>query len=64
MITRVTEGVRRERGKKKKIESLFTPRAVARVSRMWGLRRSTLSSACTPLTKSEENERLFVVKFR
>ena len=42
MTTRVTEGARRERH-------------VSRVSR---LRLSTLARACTPLTKSEEKERL------
>ena len=41
--------------------SLFSSRAAALVSRVSRLRRSTLSRACTPLTKSEEKERLLAV---
>ena len=37
--------------------SLFSSRAAALVSRVTRLRRSTLAHACTPLTKSEENEK-------
>ena len=35
--------------------------AAALVSRLSQLRRSTLVRACTPLTKSEEIERLLVI---
>ena len=45
MTTRVTEGARQGRHN-------------ALVSRVSRLRRSTLARACTPLTKSEEKERL------
>ena len=48
MTTRVTEDARRERHD-------------ALVSRLSRLRRSTLARACTPLTKSEEKERLLAV---
>ena len=53
MTTRVTEGARRERHDSSRAAALFS-----RVSR---LRRSTLARACTPLTKSEEKERLLAV---
>ena len=48
MTTRVNEGARRERH-------------TALASRVSRLRRSTLARACTPLTKSEEKERLLAV---
>ena len=38
--------------------SLFSTRAAALVSRVSRLRRSTFERACTPLTKSEEKDRL------
>ena len=41
--------------------SLFSSRAAALVSRVSRLRCSTLSRACTPLTKYEEKERLLAV---
>ena len=41
--------------------SLFSSRAAALVSRVSRRRRSTLARACTPLTKSEEKERLLAV---
>ena len=62
MITRVTEGARRERDDKREV-SLFSFRAAALVSRVSLLRRSTLARACTPLTKSEGKERLLAVYF-
>ena len=43
--------------------SLFSSRAAALVSRISRLCRSTLARACTPLTKSEEKERLLAVYF-
>ena len=46
MTTRVTEGARR---------------AAVLASHVSRLRRSTLARACTPLTKSEEKERLLAV---
>ena len=54
MTTRVTEDARRER------HDNSSPAAplVSRVSR---LRRSALARTCTPLTKSEEKERLLAV---
>ena len=48
MTTRVTEGARQGRHD-------------ALVSRVSRLRRSTLARACTPLTKSEEKERLLAI---
>ena len=41
--------------------SLFSSRAAALVSRISHLCRSPLACMCTPLTKSEENERLLTV---
>ena len=41
--------------------SLFSSRAAALVSCISRLRRSTLARTCTPLTKSEEKERLLAV---
>ena len=67
MTTRVTEGARRERhnayfiGLAMRAVSLFSSRAAAIVSRVSRLRRSTLSRACTPLTKPEAKERLLEV---
>ena len=53
MVTRVTDGARRERH-----EALFSSRAAALVSR---LAASPLPRACIALTKSEEKERLLAV---
>ena len=55
MTTRVTGEARQKRA-----VSVFTSRAAALVSRVSQLRRLTFAraSACTPLTKSEEKERL------
>ena len=41
----------------------FFSRAAALVSRVSRLSRSTLARACTPLTKSEEKDRLLAVYF-
>ena len=54
MATRVTDGSRRERHS-------LSSRAAALVSRVSRLRRSR---ACTPLTKSDEKERLLAVYHR
>ena len=54
MTTRVTDGARRERHS-------LSSRAAALVSRVSRLRRSR---ACTPLTKSEEKDRLLAVYHR
>ena len=43
--------------------SLFSSQAAALVSRVSRLRRSTLARACTPLTKSKENEMLCLSAF-
>ena len=42
----------------------FSSLAAALVSRVSGLRRSTLARVCTPLTKSEEKEKLLAVYIR
>ena len=53
---------RRKTGEvRKKRVSLSPSRAAALVSRVSRLRRSTLTRACTSLTKSEEQERLLAV---
>ena len=52
---------RRETGEERQKRSLFSSRAVVLVSRVSRLRRSTLVRTCTPLTKSEEKERLLAV---
>ena len=57
MTTRVTEGARRERHNKRDT-LFFLLRAAALVSRVFTAKRSR---ACTPLTKSDEKERLFAV---
>ena len=44
--------------------SLFSSRAAALVARVSRIRRSTLSRACTSLTKSEEKERLLAVYYK
>ena len=49
-----------ERGSELEYKS-FSSRAAALLSRVSGLRRSKLARACTPLTKSEEIERLLAV---
>ena len=65
MTTRMTEGARRERhdklGLAMQAVSRFSSQAAALVSHVSRLRRSTLSRACTPLTKTEEKERLLAV---
>ena len=63
MTTRVTEGARQERYDKRAMRavSLFSAWAAALVSCVSRLRRLTLARACTPLTKSEEKERLLAV---
>ena len=56
MTTRVTGEARQKRA-----VSVFTSRAAALVSRVSQLRRLTFARACTPLTKSQEKERLLAV---
>ena len=58
MTTRVTEGARRERHSNYFLLGLPPSLLASRVSR---LRRSTLACASTPLTRSEEKERLLAV---
>ena len=58
--------VRRTRisfGLEMQVVSLFSSRPAALVSCVSRLRRSTLARACTPLTKSEEKERLLAGYF-